>query len=152
MKLNTPIITRSPDETWNLARSLVDAFRPPLILALHGDLGAGKTCFVQGLAEAIGIGEAITSPTFTMIREYMTGYCPLYHIDLYRIGDPDELFSFGFEDYLTTNGITAIEWAERAGDLLPENTLHLTFESLSEPDTRKITVRRTAPPPVRQGG
>ncbi len=108
------------------------------VLALHGGLGAGKTCFVRGLAYHLGITDAITSPTFTLVREY-DGPRPLVHIDLYRIESPDELAAIGFEDYLQRDGFVAIEWAERAGDWLPADTFHLRFETTADENGRLIT-------------
>ena len=114
------------------------------VLALHGELGSGKTCFVQGLARALGVEQPVTSPTYTMVNEYR-GRCPLVHMDLYRIGDPEELVSMDFEHYLDTEGITVIEWAERSGDWLPGNTLHIYFETGPDLDNRTITMTAGAP-------
>lgn len=133
------IISNSVESTWDIAERITKELSPGSLLALHGDLGSGKTCFVTGVARALAINEPITSPTFTIINEYY-GSQPLYHMDLYRISDPDELFSLGLESYFTGNGITVVEWSERAGDLLPENTVHITFEVLDAPDTRRITI------------
>jgi tRNA threonylcarbamoyladenosine biosynthesis protein TsaE len=131
------IVSRSPEDTYDLARILLARLPARAVLALHGDLGSGKTCFVQGLARALGIQRAVTSPTFTMINEY-PGPRPLCHIDLYRIHGPDEALSLGLEEYLHADGITAIEWAERAGDLIPRQAFHLHFERTSDPDERAI--------------
>ncbi len=133
------VITHSVEATQTLARQLAAALPPGAVIALHGDLGSGKTCFATGIARALEIPDAITSPTFTMINEYQ-GRLPLCHMDLYRIHDPDELFTLGLDDYFDSDGITLIEWAERAGDLLPETTTHVLFEVLDEPDTRRVTI------------
>ncbi len=133
------IISESVEETWDIAERLAKKLPTGSLLALHGDLGSGKTCFVTGVAHALEINEPITSPTFTIINEYY-GTKPLYHMDLYRISDPDELFSLGLESYFNSDGITVVEWSERAGDLLPENTIHITFEVLDKPDSRCITI------------
>ena len=135
------IVTRSPDGTRDYAAELAASLPAGTVLALTGDLGSGKTCFVQGLAAGLGVTAAVTSPTFTLINEYR-GQLPLYHIDLYRIQDPDELLSLDLEHYLEPDGVTAIEWAERAGDLLPGTAVHIHFEALAEPDHRQITVER----------
>lgn len=133
-------ITTSPEDTWRLAGELLAQWpRGRRVLALQGNLGSGKTCFVQGLAMALGIRQPVVSPTFTIVREY-PGPRPLYHIDLYRLSSPQEILAFGFEEYLNGDGITAIEWAERAGDLLPPDTLRLSFETTPDPDQRRITV------------
>lgn len=116
--------TNSPEETWALAAELADELGPGTVIALHGDLGAGKTCFIQGYAAALGIDEPITSPTYTLIGEY-EGRLPLHHIDLYRISGPEDALGLGLEEYFDINGITAIEWAERAEGLLPPDLLHI---------------------------
>lgn len=116
--------TRSPEETWAVAARLIAAAPARLVLALHGDLGAGKTCFVQGVAQALGIRRPITSPTFTLVQEYR-GARRLVHMDLYRIASPADLLHLGFEELLQEDGVVAIEWAERAGDLLPPDAVHL---------------------------
>jgi tRNA threonylcarbamoyladenosine biosynthesis protein TsaE len=114
---------------------------PAAVLALYGELGAGKTCFVQGLAEALGIADPVTSPTFTLIHEHR-GPRPLYHIDLYRIQSAGEALLLGVEDYLPADGITAVEWAERAEALLPPDTVRLHFEFMRAADARRIIIRR----------
>ena len=116
--------TNSPEETWALAAELADELGPGNVIALHGDLGAGKTCFIQGYAAALGIDEPITSPTYTLIGEY-EGRLPLHHIDLYRLSGPVEALGLGLEEYFDVDGITAIEWAERAEGLLPPDLLHV---------------------------
>ena len=133
------VTSTSPAATRRLAADLLAEFADCRVFALHGDLGSGKTCFVQGLAEALGITAAITSPTFTLVNEYPAAR-PLYHIDLYRLGGPDEALAIGLEDYLETDAITAVEWAERAEDLIPTDTIHLHFESVDAPDERRITI------------
>jgi tRNA threonylcarbamoyladenosine biosynthesis protein TsaE len=140
MKTET-IHSDSAEATQALAERLMQNLPPGSVLALHGDLGSGKTCFVTGIARAINITEPITSPTFTMINEYNDGTLPLCHMDLYRIQDPDELFSLGLDDYLEYSGITILEWAERAGDLLPAQTIHIHFEVMETPTSRHITIK-----------
>lgn len=119
--------TATPEETWALAARLASELKPGTVIALHGDLGAGKTCFVQGLAAALDIDEPITSPTYTLIAEY-NGRLPLHHIDLYRLSGPDEALGLGIEEYFECGGITAIEWAERAEGLLPPDLLHIRID------------------------
>ncbi len=119
--------THSEAETRALAARLGNELSPGSVIAMHGQLGAGKTCFVTGLARALGVTQPVTSPTFTVINEY-AARLPLYHMDLYRIGDPDELWALGFDDYLSPDGITVIEWPERAGDLLPPQTINVQIE------------------------
>ncbi len=135
------ITSHSPEETQSIASDLLSELPDNSVLALHGDLGAGKTCFVKGLAKALGIKQAITSPTFTIVNEYLQP-SPLYHIDLYRLGGPDEMFGLGFEEYFEKDGVKAIEWAERAGDLIPEDAVHIDFWTGQMPEERVISVRR----------
>jgi tRNA threonylcarbamoyladenosine biosynthesis protein TsaE len=121
-------ISHSPADTWKLAARLLADLPERSVLALHGDLGSGKTCFVQGLAHHLGIPRPITSPTFTVVNEYREGKRPLFHFDLYRLATPDDVLMLGFEEYLEVPGIMAIEWPERAAGLLPAHTLHLHFQ------------------------
>jgi len=138
---NKPVITRGPDETRELAGRLAAALGGPAVIALYGEMGSGKTCFVQGLAMALGVGTLVTSPTFTIVNEYR-GSLRLVHVDLYRVSDPDEILALGFEECLDSPGITAVEWAERAGDLLPPTAVRVLFEPLAGKGRRKITVFR----------
>jgi tRNA threonylcarbamoyladenosine biosynthesis protein TsaE len=143
------VVSNSPEETQALASALAvelstrggsaSGGKLGAVLALHGELGSGKTCFVQGLARALGVRQPVTSPTFTIVNEYR-GRCPLVHMDLYRISDPEELRSIDFEHYLDTAGITVIEWAERSGNWLPGNTMHIYFETGTDPNKRTITM------------
>ena len=138
MKMRT-VISKSPEETRALAASLLAELNPGAVLALHGELGSGKTCFIQGLASALGVRQTVTSPTYTLINEY-DGCQTLYHIDLYRIRGAGDLAGLGLDDYLEPDGITVVEWAERAADLFPESTIHLYFETLPDPDARSIEI------------
>jgi len=133
--------TNSPEETWELAAELADELGAGTVIALHGDLGAGKTCFIQGLAAALDIDEPITSPTYTLIGEY-EGRLPLHHIDLYRLSGPAEALGLGLEEYFDVNGITAIEWAERAAGLLPPDQLHIRIEADEHTGTRTFHIFR----------
>lgn len=132
-------ISRNTEDTFRLAADLARELPPGCVLALHGELGAGKTTFVQGLARALGIDRPVGSPTFTLINEY-PGSRALYHIDLYRVRDSAEALGLGLEDYLYGKGITAIEWAERIADLLPPDTLHVRIEIGDGPEERFITL------------
>ena len=133
--------TNSPEETWELAAELAGELAAGTVIALHGDLGAGKTCFIQGLAAALGIDEPITSPTYTLIGEY-EGRLPLHHIDLYRLSGPAEALGLGLEEYFDADGITAIEWAERAEGLLPSNPLHIRIRADEQSGTRTFQIFR----------
>jgi tRNA threonylcarbamoyladenosine biosynthesis protein TsaE len=133
--------TNSPEETWALAAELANELAPGTVIALHGDLGSGKTCLVQGLAAALGIDEPVTSPTYTLIGEYQ-GRLPLHHIDLYRLSGPEEAVGLGLEEYFDADGITAIEWAERAEGLLPPDLLHIRIEANAKTGTRTFRIFR----------
>jgi tRNA threonylcarbamoyladenosine biosynthesis protein TsaE len=109
------------------------------IVALHGDLGAGKTCFIRGLARGLGVTRTVHSPTFTLINEY-PGRLTLYHMDLYRIRNADEALDFGLDDYLFGNGVCAIEWAERIARLLPPETIRVTLAMGGTEDERHIEI------------
>jgi tRNA threonylcarbamoyladenosine biosynthesis protein TsaE len=133
--------TRSPAETRALAAAVLRDPPGRRVYALRGDLGSGKTCFVRGLAEALGVTQAVTSPTYTLINEYALGNRRLAHMDLYRIGRAGEALEFGLDDYLDDpTTIVAIEWSERCGDLLPRDAVRLRFEAGAEPDWRRITI------------
>jgi len=135
---NFSFTTHSPEETGQFAARFADELEPGDILALKGSLGSGKTCFVQGLARGLGITERyITSPTFVLIREYK-GRLPLYHIDLYRLGSGIEIWMLGLDEYMNGDGVTAIEWPEKAEDGLPERTIKISIECLDEM-TREIS-------------
>ena len=132
--------TRSPAATYRLAARLMSRFPARTVLALHGNLGGGKTCFVQGLALALGIRRPVTSPTFTLVHEY-AGVRRLVHVDLYRIRSDREALDLGLEEFFEAEGIVAIEWAERMADSLPPHTIHLEFEPLPGKSVRRIAVR-----------
>jgi tRNA threonylcarbamoyladenosine biosynthesis protein TsaE len=129
-----------PEQTRRIAAALLPRLGPRAILALHGELGAGKTCFVQGLALALGVDQPVTSPTFALAAEYR-GRQPLHHLDLYRLRDARDAFSLGIEDYLRGEGITAIEWAERIAALLPADVIHVRFAHGSSDRERLIEVQ-----------
>jgi len=112
------------------------------VFALYGGLGSGKTCFVQGLALALGIENVVTSPTFTLVREYGEGQRQLFHFDLYRLRDAQDAIDIGFEDYLRCGGVVAIEWAERAEDILPDKAIRIRFEPMAEPDSRLVRIEQ----------
>lgn len=139
-------ITQSPMETAALAGGLAGRLKPGLVIALHGELGAGKTCFIQGLARAMGVHRSVQSPTYTLVNEYLgENALPLYHIDLYRVRSPDEALGLGLDEYLFGRGVTAIEWAERAGDLIPPDTVHISIQPGDAENERRITIEERAP-------
>lgn len=119
--------TSSPEETFAFARSLGEKAEGGQIYTLNGDLGAGKTVFAQGMAAGLGITDPVTSPTFTIVQEYAGGRLPLYHFDVYRIEEPEEMEEVGFDDYLFGDGVCLIEWAGQVQELLPENIIAVTI-------------------------
>lgn len=136
------IETNSAEETFALGKALGEKAFPGQIYTLDGDLGTGKTVFTQGVAAGLGITEAISSPTFTIIQEYDTGRLPLYHFDVYRIGDIEEMEEIGYDDYFFGEGICLIEWADLIREILPEHVIRITIEKDLEKgfDYRKITI------------
>lgn len=136
----TEILTGA-GETRQLAASIASQLAVGDVVLLHGDLGAGKTTFVQGLAQALGAGEQIQSPTFTLVAEHEIRLGTLYHLDLYRLNDPAELESFGYGSLIEpVDGITVIEWPERAGDWLPDRYLLVQLDYV-DADRRRVEVR-----------
>jgi tRNA threonylcarbamoyladenosine biosynthesis protein TsaE len=131
----------SIEETWRVAAEVAEKLTPGMVLALTGDLGAGKTTFMQGLAFALGVKRPITSPTFTLCQEYETPFFKLVHMDLYRLNGPDDLLTIGFLEHLETGAVVAVEWPERGGDLIPPNALHITLKLSAETETRTIEIR-----------
>ena len=136
--------THSMEETRELGRQMGTAAGPGDVLTLSGDLGVGKTVFTKGFALGIGVTEAVSSPTFTIVQEYHSGRLPLYHFDVYRIGDPEEMDEVGFDDYVYGDGASLIEWAELIEEILPEKRTRILIEKDVEKgfDYRKITVEK----------
>lgn len=130
--------THSPEETEELGSRLAEQLHPGTVIAYYGDLGAGKTAFTRGLARGLGIAEPVTSPTYTIVNEYLSGRLPLFHFDMYRLGSSDELFDIGWEDYLARGGICAVEWSENVSDAL-EDAVVVRICRLSD-QAREITV------------
>ena len=133
-------ITHSPEETEALGARLAGALESGAVVAFTGDLGAGKTAFVRGLARGLGIRDRVTSPTFTIVNEYEGGRLPLFHFDLYRLGCADELFDIGWEDYLARGGVCAVEWSERMEELLEPGTIRVDLRRGEDEGRRVITV------------
>ena len=134
------IVTRNAEETRDEGRRFGTTLKKGDVVALSGPLGAGKTVFVQGVARALDIRETVTSPTFTLISEY-EGAMPLYHMDLYRLGTPEEFAWLGVEEMLNGEGVSLVEWSERAGDELPERTIRVDI-GINGDGSRTITVVR----------
>ena len=136
------IISESPEDTFALGKQIGENVAPGSVLTLVGDLGVGKTVFTQGLAEGLGILDAVNSPTFTIVQIYEEGRIPLYHFDVYRIGDISEMDEIGYEDYFYGDGVCLIEWANLIEELLPEQYVEIRMEKNLEKgfDYREITV------------
>ena len=131
-------ITNSPAETEKVGEALGKVLSPGSILAYEGDLGAGKTAFTRGLARGLGAKEQVTSPTYTIVNEYLSGRMPLFHFDMYRLTSSDDLWDIGWEDYLERGGVCAVEWSERVEDAL-EDAINITIEKTGE-ESRRITI------------
>ena len=131
-------LTNSPEETEAVGKRLGQALKPGAVIAYQGDLGAGKTAFTRGVALGLGAKEQVTSPTYTIVNEYLSGKYPLFHFDMYRLASSDDLFDIGWEDYLDRGGICAVEWSENVADAM-ENAIVVTIEKLGE-DARRFTI------------
>ena len=131
-------ITNSPLETEAIGAALSKILTPGTVIAYRGDLGAGKTAFTRGLARGLGVNDPVTSPTYTIVNEYLGGRMPLFHFDMYRLHSADDLWDIGWEDYLERGGICAVEWSENVTDAM-EDAITVTIEKLGE-DTRRITI------------
>ena len=118
----------SEKDTYEIGRSLGEKTAEGSVVSLTGDLGVGKTVFTAGFAKGLGITEPICSPTFTIVQVYEEGRIPLYHFDVYRIDDPDEMYEIGFDEYAYGNGVCLIEWGEKIEEILPENTIHISIK------------------------
>ena len=130
--------TNSPAQTEAIGAALGKIIAPGTVIAYRGDLGAGKTAFTRGLAKGLGCTEIVTSPTYTIVNEYLGGRIPLFHFDMYRLRSSDDLFDIGWDDYLDRGGVCAVEWSENVDDAM-EDALYITIEKLGE-DARRITI------------
>ena len=131
--------THSVAETEALGEQLAGRLRGGEVIAYFGDLGMGKTAFTRGLARGLGYAGRVSSPTFTIVNEY-AGRIPLFHFDMYRLGDEEELFDIGWEDYLSRGGVCAVEWSERVEAALPPEAIRITLARGETDDARIITV------------
>ncbi len=131
------LLSESPETTKRIAMAIASHAKPGTVIALHGDLGAGKTCFVQGLARVLAREEDVHSPTFTIVNEYGDGPA-LYHIDLYRLEDEEAIRDLALEDIFDSNAIVAVEWAERAASLLPEQRVEIYLTHADSGRTMRI--------------
>jgi tRNA threonylcarbamoyladenosine biosynthesis protein TsaE len=137
-------ITHSPDETRALGARLAQALRPGDVVAFTGDLGAGKTAFVSGMASGLGIDERVTSPTFTIVNEYEGGRLPLFHFDMYRLGSAEELFDIGWEDYLARRGVCAVEWTENVAEAIEPDAVRVSICRGEDDNSRVIQIQGVA--------
>jgi tRNA threonylcarbamoyladenosine biosynthesis protein TsaE len=133
-------LTHSEEETTALGTSFAKSLRPGDVIALFGDLGSGKTRFVQGVCRGLGVKEHVASPTFTIVNEYLVGTQSIYHFDFYRITSLAELREIGFEEYLSGNGICLIEWADRVRDALPQRRYDVHMTLGSDDQSREIVI------------
>lgn len=142
MKINQTdsfMISRSVEETMELGRKKAAELKSGDVISLSGPLGAGKTCLIKGIAAGLGINaNDVKSPSFTLINE-LYGKMPLYHFDLYRMKNISELYEIGWDDYLMREGITVVEWGEKAGDMMPRDSIKIEIEIISE-KRRKIFI------------
>ena len=134
--------TWSDQETEAFAAELAEKAKPGTVICLDGDLGTGKTVFARGFARGLGITEPVVSPTFTILHGYEGGRLPMWHFDVYRIEDPEEMYEIGYEDCFFGDGVSLVEWASQIGELFPEDAVHVTIRK--DPakgfDYREITV------------
>lgn len=138
MKTET-ITLRGLDQTMEFGRALGREAGPGTVIAMTGDLGAGKTTMTKAIAEGLGIGETITSPTFTIVKEYKSGRLPLFHFDVYRIGDIDEMYELGYEEYFFGDGVCVVEWADLIEDLIPDDAVRISISYGEAEDERVCT-------------
>ena len=140
-------LTHNEAETETLGARLAAVLSPGAVVAYRGGLGMGKTAFTRGLARGLGYPGRVTSPTFTIVNEYEGGRLPLFHFDMYRLADADDLFDIGWEDYLDRGGVCAVEWSEQVADALPDDTIYVTLTRRDEdPSWRTITIKGAAIP------
>ena len=137
-ELTMEFITNSPEQTEQVGATLAQQLSPGALIAYRGDLGAGKTAFTRGLAKGLGSPEPVTSPTYTIVNEYLSGRIPLFHFDMYRLRSADDLFDIGWDDYLERGGVCAVEWSENVEEAM-EDPILVTIEKLGETD-RRITI------------
>lgn len=134
-------ILNSESDTRTFGLELGRSASSGTVIALTGDLGVGKTTLTKAIAEGLGITDVITSPTFTIVKEYRTGRLPLYHFDVYRIGDPDEMYELGYEEYFYGDGVCVVEWADLIDEFLPDDVIRIDISYGENEDERVLVVR-----------
>ena len=133
------MISKSTEDTEKIGENFGKTLNGGVVIAFRGGLGMGKTCFTRGLAKGLGCTEQVTSPTFALINEYLSGRIPLYHFDMYRISGWEDLYSTGFFDYIEDGGVIAAEWSENIENALPDNTIYVTINKIDD-NTREIII------------
>ncbi len=133
---------KSEEDTRHFGLELAERLTPGSIVALIGDLGTGKTALTKYIAEGLGVKETITSPTFNIVKEYESGRLPLYHFDVYRLTDPEDMYEIGYEEYFFGRGVTVVEWADMVEELLPPETIVINIEYGEREGERKYMVRK----------
>ena len=133
-------ITHSPEQTEAVGAALGTRLAPGTVIAYQGDLGAGKTAFTRGVACGLGAKESVTSPTYTIVNEYLSGRYPLFHFDMYRLASSDDLFDIGWEDYLGRGGVCAVEWSEIVEDALEGELIRVDIKNDGGDDCRSLTI------------
>ena len=133
-------LTETPEQTECVGRALAAQLRPGDVIACFGGLGAGKTALTRGIASGLGVTDAVTSPTYTIVNEYLSGRMPLFHFDMYRLGSADDLFDIGWEDYLARGGVCAVEWSENVEEAL-SGAIRITIsKDPADENVRTITI------------
>ena len=140
----TRIHIANEKDTEKLGENIGQKVQPGTVIALIGDLGTGKTTLTKSIARGLGVTETVTSPTFNIIREYKSGKLPLYHFDVYRIGDPDEMFELGYEEYFYGDGVCVVEWADIIEELLPEDAVVITIDRGASDEEREYEIEGAA--------
>lgn len=140
----TRIHIANEKDTEKLGEKIGQKVQPGTVIALIGDLGTGKTTLTKSIARGLGVTETVTSPTFNIIREYRSGRLPLYHFDVYRIGDPDEMFELGYEEYFYGDGVCVVEWADIIEELLPEDAVVITIDRGASDEEREYEIEGAA--------
>ena len=135
-------ISKSPKDTEKIGEDLGKKLQNGAVIAFKGGLGMGKTCFTRGLARGLGSNDTVTSPTFALINEYLSGRLPLYHFDMYRISGWEDLYSTGFFDYIAEGGVLACEWSENIENALPDDTIFVEFTRIDD-TTREIVIKQS---------
>ena len=139
--MNEKTVLKNLEDTQRYGRELAERLGPGSVIALVGDLGTGKTTLSKAVAKGLGVAEELSSPTFNVVKEYRSGRLPLYHFDVYRVNDPDELFELGFDEYLHGKGVCLIEWADLIEDILPADRIDikLSFGENEDERTAELT-------------